>query len=204
MSTTKEVVGVGLLWMLGAFAGGYVAGMKMGDRPLVAARNSVNEARTRASSARGSGSTWGARPSVDVRQVREVMSSPIQSVRPESTLREAAKAMQQHAIGDVLVVNEAGELRGIVTDRDLSIRSLAEERDPATTEIGEIMSPIGAMVSPEATVSEAVDLMRQHDVRRLPVVVEGRPVGIVSLGDVSHSSRAGTALADISAAPANN
>jgi CBS domain-containing protein len=66
------------------------------------------------------------------------------------------------------------------------------------------MSPIAATVSPEASVSEALDLMRKHDIRRLPVVEAGKPVGIVTLGDVSRSRGAGSTLADISAAPANN
>jgi CBS domain-containing protein len=204
MQHDEEVVEVGLLWTLGAFAGGYVAGMTMGGRPLVAAKDSMIEARTRASERRRKDEISATEPSVDVRHIREVMSSPVESVRVDSTLSEAAKAMQRHAIGDVLVVDETGKLRGIVTDRDLAIRSLAEERDPATTEIAEIMSPIGATVAPGATVSEALDRMRRHDVRRLPVVDDGRPIGIVSLGDVSRSGEAGTALADISAAPANN
>ena len=91
-----------------------------------------------------------------------------------------------------------------MTDRDLAIRSLAEGRDPAKTQIGQVMSPIAATVSPEDTVSTALDLMRRHDIRRLPVVEAGQPVGIVTLGDVSRSHGAGSALADISAAPANN
>jgi CBS domain-containing protein len=61
-----------------------------------------------------------------------------------------------------------------------------------------------ATLPPAATVQEALDLMRRHDVRRLPVVEDGRPVGIVSLGDLSPSSGAGAALEDISTAPANN
>jgi CBS domain-containing protein len=65
------------------------------------------------------------------------------------------------------------------------------------------MTPIGATVRPDTTVSEALDLMRRHDVRRLPVIEAGVAVGIVTLGDLSRSGGAGAALADISTAPAN-
>lgn len=194
---------MGLLWTMGALAGGYVAGMKLGDRPLVAAKDAINDARAKRST-RNTTRELATSGGVDVRRVDEVMTSPIQSVRPDTSLRDAAKTMQRSAIGDVLVVNESGELRGIVTDRDLAIRAVAEERDPGATKIGEILSPAAATVTPEATVSEALGLMRRHDVRRLPVVRDNRPVGVVSLGDLARSSGAGSALADISAAPANN
>ena len=197
---------MGLLWTLGAFAGGYVAGMKMGDRPIEAAKSKMQEARAKATGAGSAASEAirGTMPVVDLRQVRDVMSSPAETVGPDPPIPDAAKVMQRKAMGDVLVADASGELRGIVTDRDLAIRSLAEGRDPATTQIGEIMSPITVTVAPEATVSKALDLMRGHDVRRLPVVEGGKPVGIVTLGDLSRSGDAGRALADISAAPANN
>ncbi len=196
---------MGLLWTLGAFAGGYVAGMKMGDRPIEAAKSKMVEARGKATSV-GTAAAEALRENmpVDVRHVRELMSSPPETVGPETRIRDAAKVMQDKAIGDVLVVDGPGEILGIVTDRDLAIRSLAEGRDPVKTQIGEVMSPISATVSPEDTVSKALDLMRRHDIRRLPVVEAGKPVGIVTLGDVSRTHGAGSALADISAAPANN
>lgn len=194
---------MGLLWTIGALAGGYVAGMKLGDRPLLAAKDAIKGARGQKStrSSTREASTFG---DVDVRRVDEVMSSPIQSVRPGTSLRDAAKIMQRSSIGDVLVVSDSGELRGIVTDRDLAIRAVAEERDPGSTQISEILSPVSATVMPEATVAEALQLMRRFDVRRLPVVQDNIPVGMVSLGDLARSTGAGRALADISTAPANN
>jgi len=131
-----------------------------------------------------------------------VMSTPVESVKLETPLREAAKKMQRKDIGDVLVLNKTGQVQGIVTDRDLAIRSVAEERNPNTA-VEEIMSPIAATLGPTATVSAALELMRRHDVRRLPVVEEGKPLGVVTLGDLSRSGEAGAALADISTAPAN-
>jgi CBS domain-containing protein len=197
---------MGLFTTIGAFVGGYVAGAKMGDRPLSAVKESLGQARDRASAlATGARDMTGSagRADVDLRAVREVMTSPVETVGTAAPLREAAKAMQRKNIGDVLVIGEAGEIRGIVTDRDLAIRSLAEDRDPTKASVGDVMSPVTATVEPSATVSEALDLMRRHDVRRIPVVDGDTAVGIVTLGDVSRSGGAGAALADISSAPAN-
>ena len=197
---------MGFFLTLAAFAGGYATGAKMGDRPMVLARNAMNDVRARATSAADSARSIAsdvAVPLVDVRPVRDVMSTPVESVGLDAPLREAAKQMQRRRIGDVFVVDDAGQLRGIVTDRDLAVRAIAEDRS-LDTPVEEIMSPIAAAVSPTATVSAALDLMRQHEVRRLPVVEGGRPHGVVSLGDVSRSGGAGEVLADISTAPANN
>jgi len=197
---------MGFLLTLAAFAGGYATGAKMGDRPMVVARNAMNDVRARATSAADSARSIAsdvAVPLVDVRPVRDVMSTPVESVGLDAPVRVAAKQMQRRRIGDVFVVDDAGQLRGIVTDRDLAVRAIAEDRS-LDTPVQEIMSPIAAAVSPTATVSAALDLMRQHEVRRLPVVEEGRPHGVVSLGDVSRSGGAGEVLADISTAPANN
>jgi CBS domain-containing protein len=197
---------MGFVLTLAAFAGGYATGAKMGGRPMVLARNAMNDVRARATSAADSArinASDTAVPLVDVRPVRDVMTTPVESVGLDAPVREAAKQMQRRRIGDVFVVDHAGELRGIVTDRDLAVRAIAEDRS-LDTPVEQIMSPIAATVSPTATVSDALDLMRQHEVRRLPVVEGGRPHGVVSLGDVSRSGGAGDVLADISIAPANN
>ena len=197
---------MGFFLTLAAFAGGYATGAKIGDRPLVLAKNAMKDARARATSAADAArsvASDAAVPLVDVRPVRDVMSTPVESVGLNSPVREAAKQMQRMRIGDVFVVDEAGELRGIVTDRDIAVRAIAEGRS-LDTPVQEIMSPIAATVPPTATVSVALGLMREHEVRRLPVVEGGRPHGVVSLGDVSRSGGAGDVLADISTAPANN
>jgi CBS domain-containing protein len=189
---------MGMFVTLAAFAGGYVTGAKVGDRPMVNAKNAMKDVRAWATSLPGSartGLSGVSSAAMDTRMVREVMSTPVESVKLETPLREAAKKMQRKDIGDVLVLNRTGQVQGIVTDRDLAIRTVAEERNP-NTPVEEIMSPI-------ATVSAALELMRRHDVRRLPVVEEGKPLGVVTLGDLSPSGEAGAALADISAAPAN-
>jgi CBS domain-containing protein len=202
----EEVARMGFFTTIAAFVGGYVAGAKMGDRPLEAVKESLGQAKERASSlASGAGemAKGATRLGVDLRAVREVMTSPVESVGLDALVAEAAKAMQRGDIGDVLVLGDKGEVRGIITDRDLAIRSLAEDRDPATTSVEDVMTPIAATVEPSATVTEALELMRRYDVRRLPVVEGGKAVGIITLGDLSRSGGAGAALADISTAPAN-
>jgi CBS domain-containing protein len=95
-------------------------------------------------------------------------------------------------------------LRGILTDRDIAIRAVAEGRDPATTTAGDITTGSVMSVPPTASVHEAMDVMHRYDIRRVPVVESGKAVGIVSLGDLSTSRAARGVLADISSAPPNN
>src|SRR5262245_11992370 len=141
--------------------------------------------------------------SVDVRPVSDVMTSSLETVTADSSLVDAAEQMARADIGDVLVVDAENMLRGVVTDRDIAIRGVAEGRDPRNTLVGDVATP-AVSLDPNATVDEAMELMRRHDVRRLPVVRGGRPIGIVSLGDVSTSRKSRAVLADISAAPAHN
>jgi signal-transduction protein with cAMP-binding, CBS, and nucleotidyltransferase domain len=184
---------MGLFGTLVSFGAGYAAGMKFGERPLDAAKKVAEDLTGRTSGA-----------TVDVRQVREVMTSSPQTVTQQTSLREAAETMARQKIGDVLVVDDAGMLRGILTDRDIAVRAVAEGRDPATTTVGDVTTGSVMSVSPTASVHEAMDVMHRHDVRRVPVVESGKAIGIVSLGDLSTSRAARGVLADISAAPPNN
>jgi CBS domain-containing protein len=118
-------------------------------------------------------------------------------------VREAAEAMRANDIGDVVVVDDNGKLSGILTDRDIVVRVVAEGRDPRTTRIGDIASRDLTAVSPDDPVDRAVQLMRDKAIRRLPAVDKGKPVGIVSIGDLALDRDPGSALADISAAPPN-
>jgi CBS domain-containing protein len=132
------------------------------------------------------------------------MSGTPETVTPETTLADAAKVMERADIGDVLIVDGTRQLRGIVTDRDIAIRAVAEGRDPNTTTVDEIMTPTVETISSSATVREAIETMRRHDIRRLPVVAGGSPIGVVSLGDLAMSPGSRSVLADLSAAPPNN
>jgi len=93
--------------------------------------------------------------------------------------------------------------QGLVTDRDLVVRALAEGRDSATTKLGDICSKDLVVLSPGDSVDDAVRVMRERAVRRIPVVEEGRAVGIISIGDLAIERDADSALADISVAPPN-
>jgi CBS domain-containing protein len=185
---------MGLFGTVLAFGAGYATGMKLGDKPMEKLRETTQQMRDR---------TGGA-SLVDVRPVTEVMSTSVETVPSDTSLVEATKRMARADIGDVVVVDASGALRGIVTDRDIAIRVVAEGRDPRNIGVGDVMSP-AVSVGPNATIDEAMGVMRQHDIRRLPVVdTTGRPIGVISLGDLSTSRKAGGVLADISTAPPNN
>ena len=136
------------------------------------------------------------------RLVREAMTAEPVCLSSNTTLIDAALQMREDDIGDVLVT-EQDRILGVLTDRDIVVRGLAAGKDPARTTVGEIGSGRLVTVGPDDPVGRAVELMREHAVRRLPVCQDGRPVGIVCLGDLAVEQDPGSALADISAAPAN-
>ena len=133
--------------------------------------------------------------------IRDVMTTNPETLPESTTVREAAEAMRANDIGDVIVVDDNGQLSGILTDRDIVVRVVAEGRDPRATRIGDIASRDLTAVSPDDPVGRAVQLMRDKAIRRLPAVDKGKPVGIVSIGDLALDRDPGSALADISAAP---
>jgi CBS domain-containing protein len=134
--------------------------------------------------------------------IREVMTPNPVALPGTASVHEAARAMRDAQIGDVIVI-ERNEVCGIVTDRDLVVRILAETRDPATTTLADICSHSLVTVRPTDSVEEAVRLMRAHTIRRLPVVEGGQAVGIVSLGDLAVERDPGSVLGEISGAPPN-
>jgi CBS domain-containing protein len=134
--------------------------------------------------------------------VRDVMMTKLQSVDGKASIQQAAAVMRDNDIGDVLVVAD-GALRGIVTDRDLVVRALADGRKPDATPVDDVCSPHLTVVEAQAEVAAAADIMGSHAVRRLPVVEDNEVIGIVSLGDLARRSEPESALSDISAAPPN-
>jgi CBS domain-containing protein len=134
--------------------------------------------------------------------VQDVMTRDPIRLPPSASLVDAAKTMRESGIGDV-VVGDDDELIGIVTDRDIVVRALAEGRDPHTTTLMDITSRELTTVSPDDPIETAVRLIRERAIRRLPVVSRGRVVGIVTLGDLALQQDRGSALADVSAAPPN-
>ncbi|WP_141581606.1 CBS domain-containing protein [Actinomadura sp. WMMA1423] len=135
-------------------------------------------------------------------KVRDIMTGSPTSVSPELDLVTVARAMRDEEIGAVLVA-EGDDLKGVVTDRDLVVRGLAAGGDPARARIGEIASKVTATVGPDDSLDKAAQIMRERSVRRLPVMEDGRPVGIVSIGDLAIEKDSASALADISAARSN-
>ncbi len=127
-------------------------------------------------------------------------------IRKDENIIEAAKLMRVFNVGDLIVVNEAKEGNtpvGILTDRDIVVRGLAEQRDPSTTQVKEIISSQVVSCSQEDSVEAAVKLMEEKKVRRLIVLdEENKPVGIISLGDIAVKTRqeelVGAALESIS------
>ena len=135
--------------------------------------------------------------------IRDVMTTNPETLPESTTVREAAETMRANDIGDVVIVDDNGAISGILTDRDIVVRVVAEGRDPRVTRIGDIASRELTAASPDDPVDRAVQLMRERAIRRLPVVDKGKPVGIISIGDLALDRDPDSALADISAAPPN-
>ena len=135
-------------------------------------------------------------------KIREVMTPDPISLPANSSSMEAARTMRDADIGNVVVV-DGQKVFGIVTDRDIVLRVIAEGRDPAVTPLRDICSHELTILSPQDSVDDAVRLMREKAIRRLPVVENHRPVGIVSIGDLALEKEPHSALGNISAAPPN-
>lgn len=134
--------------------------------------------------------------------ISDVMTPDPKAVRSSDSVVAAAQIMREEGVGSVIAVDD-GQVAGIVTDRDIAVRAVAEGRNPDETTVGEICSRDITTLSPDQTVEEAVALVRDKDIRRLPVVENGHPVGILSLGDLAIERDPDSVLADISAAPPN-
>ncbi|MDP9020946.1 MAG: CBS domain-containing protein [Actinomycetota bacterium] len=135
--------------------------------------------------------------------ISEVMTRDVVSFPSSATVVEAALGMRGADIGFVVMTVE-DQPRGVITDRDIVIRVVAEGLDPSETTLGEIASGEVACLTPEHTAEDAARLMRQLAVRRIPVVDDSdRLVGVVSIGDLAVEKDPESALADISASPPN-
>jgi CBS domain-containing protein len=135
-------------------------------------------------------------------KVNEVMTSDPITVEANTPIAQVARKMREGDTGAILV-EENGTLAGIVTDRDIVVRAIADGRDPETP-VGEIATRDARTVTPDSDVDEAIRIVREDDVRRVPVVQDGRPVGIVSIGDLAIERDADSALADMSSSAPNN
>ena len=135
--------------------------------------------------------------------ILDVMSTNLVTCPATATIADAARLMRDREIGDVLVTGEGGRLAGIVTDRDLVVRCLADGAAAEAT-IDQACSNNLTTVASDSSVDDAVRLMRERSLRRIPVVDDGRAVGIVTLGDLAMHLDPNSALGDISAAAPNS
>ena len=135
-------------------------------------------------------------------KLRDIMTNQVVRIHPEETVAVAARMLEHNNIGPMPVCGSDGTLYGMVTDRDLVTRCLAAGKSPQTTSVREVMTGKVYVGRPDMEVSLAAGLMGREQIRRLPVMENGRLCGMVSLGDMAReegsSIEAGDALAEIS------
>src|SRR5438067_6843610 len=118
------------------------------------------------------------------KSVKDAMTSSVRTAAPSQSLTDAAALMQQEDVGSLPVV-DGDRLIGMVTDRDIVVRGIADGSDPHAVQVGDIASRDIVTVRPDDDLDEALRLMAQHQVRRLPVVDDGQLVGVVAQADVA-------------------
>ncbi|MGM9927572.1 MAG: CBS domain-containing protein [Bacillus sp. (in: firmicutes)] len=135
--------------------------------------------------------------------VRNVMTKDIQFCTPLDNVYEVAVIMKDYNVG-VVPICESEKIIGVITDRDIAIRGVASKH-PGSTKVTDIMSSELITIPPDTSVDEAAELMAEKQIRRLPVVEDGKLVGMVSLGDLAvhrlHQKIASEALSEISEEP---
>lgn len=149
------------------------------------------------------------KPGSDSRNVRDLMTPNPKCVTEQDTIRDAARIMKDQDTGVVPVVDGGRKIIGLITDRDIVVRGVAEGRDVSNIRVNELMTRSVRTVREDAGLDEVMRLMGSADIRRVPVVNESDElVGIVSIGDIStrtqNAGKVGHALEDISEAPPNN
>jgi CBS domain-containing protein len=135
-------------------------------------------------------------------QIKEIMTPHVEVIHPEASIQEAAQKMKGLDVGP-LPVCTGERLEGMLTDRDITVRAVAEGRDPKTTKVQEVMTTEVIYAFEDQDVAEAARLMEQHQIRRIVVLNrDKRLVGIVSLGDVAvhagNARQAGQTLGRVS------
>ncbi|WOO37461.1 CBS domain-containing protein [Anaerocolumna sp. AGMB13020] len=134
-------------------------------------------------------------------KVKDIMSTEIESVCCEDSIEKCAQLMKQHDIGS-LPVCDNDRVVGIVTDRDLALRSIAEGQDWKSQKVADVMTKNPSLGSPDMNVKDAAEIMSRQQIRRLPIVENNSLVGIVALGDIALepalSDKAEDSLRDIS------
>ena len=135
-------------------------------------------------------------------KLRELMSKPVIRIQPDETIAVAARLLEHNNIGAMPVCGPDGRLCGMLTDRDIVTRCLAAGKSPQNTSVREIMTGKVYVARPDMDASLAAGLMGREQIRRLPVMENGKLCGMISLGDLAikeeSSLEAGDALTEIS------
>ena len=135
-------------------------------------------------------------------KVRDVMTADPVSITGATSLAEASRIMRDRDIG-ALIVLEKEDVAGLITDRDIVVRAIADGRMPDETPVSDVVSDQLVTISPEDDLDRVVRTMREHALRRVPVLEGRRPVGIVSLGDLAVDRDPDSVLGEISASEPN-
>ncbi|SHI04772.1 CBS domain-containing protein [Clostridium collagenovorans DSM 3089] len=134
--------------------------------------------------------------------VKDIMTINVVSANPESTVESVADLMKNHHIGMVPICDDNNKVIGVITDRDIVLRSVSQGEECKNQRVREIMTSNPTLISREIDINEAADIMGRKQIRRLPVIDDSGLIGIISLGDVSqeleHKDTAGEALSNIS------
>jgi CBS domain-containing protein len=129
--------------------------------------------------------------------VRHAMTTDVKTAKPDMKAADAAGLMRNYDVGVIPVVDDDGTVAGLVTDRDLVVRVIADREDPNHVRLGDIATRSVVSATPDMNISDARDLMAEHRVRRLPVMQGDRLVGIVSLGDIALADASKRAVGDV-------
>lgn len=120
-------------------------------------------------------------------KVSDLMKSNVITAPPEMSAAEAARMMQREDVGILPICDRSGQLRGVLTDRDIVTRCVAARNDPTRIQIGDLMTKKVCSISPGEDLHAAAQLMAGEQIRRLPVLEQDRLVGMLSLADLAHS-----------------
>ena len=129
-------------------------------------------------------------------KLREVMTNPVIRIHPDETVSVAARTLQHYNIGILPVCGMDGKVCGLVTDRDLVVRCLAAGKSPATTPVRDVMTAQIVTARPDMDAATAASLMGSRQIRRLPVVENGKLCGMVSIGDLATKGESSLDAAD--------
>lgn len=135
--------------------------------------------------------------------VQEIMTPDPVCLAPAASVSDAALAMKDNDIGAVIVAGN-DHIQGIVTDRDLVVRAIANGLEPEDTSLADVCTTDAISLAPDDSIEHAIDIVRDLAIRRIPVAENGRPVGIFSIGDLAADRDSDSALAEISEAPPNH